>query len=172
MNLGAVQLYKHNGHYAMKIINIPYYIATRIIKKIQSGLGLNTLGARAIVLDSDNRILLVKHTYQSHWYLPGGGVKKGESAKMAIIRELEEEVGLIINDEEPCLFGIYYHTYLGVNDYPVIYIVKNYSTIPAHSREIEQMDWFDYANLPQTTSPGTQRRLNEYFSKALQSDAW
>lgn len=104
----------------MKIMNIPYYVATRVIKKIQSWLGLNTLGARAIVLNKNGQVLLVKHTYQPHWYLPGGGVNKGESAKAAVIRELKEETGLIVSSEEPLLFGIYYHTYLGVNDYPII----------------------------------------------------
>lgn len=153
-------------------MNIPFYIATRIIKKIQLWLGLNTLGARAIVLNANNQVLLVKHTYQPHWYLPGGGVKKEESPKAAVIRELQEETGLIVAPEEPVLFGIYHHTYLGVNDYPIIYIIKNYSSITAHSREIEQMNWFHYDELPETVSPGTKRRLMEYFTNELQSERW
>lgn len=156
----------------MKWRNIPFYIATRVIKKIQSWLGLNTLGARAIVLNSEDQVLLVKHTYQPHWYLPGGGVNKGESTKAAVIRELKEETGLIIPPEEPQLFGVYFSTYLGVNDYPVIYIVKNYTSVAAHSGEIEKMDWFHYDALPEMISPGTQRRLTEYFTGSLQADRW
>jgi len=156
----------------MKLINAPFYIATHIIKKLQSWLGLNTLGARAIVLNADGQVLLVKHTYQPHWYLPGGGVKKNESTKSAVIRELKEETGLIVAPKEPLLFGIYHHTYLGVNDYPVIYIIKNYSSISAHSREIEQMEWFHYDKLPAMVSPGTKRRLMEYFTNAIQADRW
>lgn len=158
----------------MKLIDTPFYIGTRIIKKIQLWLGLNTLGARAIVLNGEGQVLLVKHTYQrdSYWYLPGGGVKKEESAKAAVIRELKEETGLVVAPDEPLLFGIYHHTYLGVNDYPVIYIVKNYSSTSAQSPEIEQMGWFDYDKLPEMVSPGTKRRLMEYFTNSLQSERW
>lgn len=146
-------------------------IANRLIRKLQSLVGISTLGARAIVISSDNKILLVKHTYQSHWYIPGGGVKKGESVKAALLRELKEEVGITVLDE-PELFGIYHHRYLGVNDYPVIYIVKNYSIVQASSPEIEKIDWFDYTNLPEMTSPGTTRRLKEYFCSSAHSDKW
>ena len=33
-----------------------------------------TLGVRGVVLDSENRVFLVKHTYVSGWQLPGGVV--------------------------------------------------------------------------------------------------
>lgn len=148
-----------------------YKIVTFVIRKCQAWLGIPTLGARAIVLNSKNQVLLVKHTYQPHWYLPGGGIKKGESAKIGMQRELKEEVGLVSADE-PQLFGIYYNTYLGTHDYAIIYIVKNPSFIEANSPEIEQFDWFDYENLPQMISPGTLRRLNEYFKNSPPSDIW
>jgi len=148
-----------------------YKITNRVIRKCQSMLGMCTLGSRAIVLNSQNHVLLVKHTYEPYWYIPGGGVKKRESAKEAILRELKEEVGLTIIGE-PELFGIYYHTYLGVSDYPIIYVVKNYSIAEAHSPEIEETGWFDYKSLPEMTSPGTKRRLSEYFTNSLRSDNW
>jgi 8-oxo-dGTP pyrophosphatase MutT (NUDIX family) len=148
-----------------------YQFATRVIRKCQSLLGISTLGARAIVLNENNQVLLVKHTYQPHWYIPGGGVKKGESIKAALLRELKEEVGLVTTDD-PVLFGVYHHRYLGVNDYPIIYVVKTFTLSQALSPEIEQTGWFDYAALPDTTSPGTKRRLNEYFNHQQPSDTW
>ena len=156
----------------MKIKNIPYYLATRFVKRIQSWLGMNTLGSRAIVINAEGQVLLVKHTYQPHWYLPGGGVKKGESARAAVIRELKEEVGVIASEQDAILFGIYHHMYLGVNDYPIIYIIKNYSKHVAHSGEIEQMDWFYYDALPEMVSPGTKRRLDEYFKSTPVIEKW
>ncbi|ANN92593.1 NUDIX domain-containing protein [Legionella pneumophila serogroup 1] len=158
--------------FSMKIKNIPYYVATRVVKRIQSWLGLNTLGARAIVTNTEGHVLLVKHTYQPHWYLPGGGVKKGESTKAAVIRELHEEVGLVVAEQDVILFGIYHHKYLGVNDYPVIYIVKNFTSHVTHSGEIEQMGWFSLDALPEMVSPGTKRRLGEYFDNNPISEKW
>jgi 8-oxo-dGTP pyrophosphatase MutT (NUDIX family) len=132
---------------------------------------MSTLGARAIIINHKNQVLLVKHTYQSHWYIPGGGVKKGESIKAAIIRELKEEVGLTPL-EEPMLFGIYHYLYLKVNDYPVVYVIKKFTQIETSSNEIEDTGWFDYAALPEMTSPGTRRRLTEYFANQPPSELW
>ncbi len=46
-----------------------------------------TLGVRCIVARDDGHVLLVRHTYLPGWYLPGGGVERGESLEAAIARE-------------------------------------------------------------------------------------
>ena len=52
--------------------------------------------ARAVVLDPDDRILLVRFEFppRTVWATPGGGIEPGESPEVAIRRELEEETGL------------------------------------------------------------------------------
>ena len=69
-----------------------------------------TLGARVLVINEENQILLVKHTYVSGWHMPGGGVKLKETTKDAAVRELREETGLIAS-AEPVLFGIYHKNF-------------------------------------------------------------
>jgi 8-oxo-dGTP pyrophosphatase MutT (NUDIX family) len=51
-------------------------------------------GAKALVRHG-GEVLLVLHTYgPRRWELPGGGVKRGEDPRSALLRELEEELGL------------------------------------------------------------------------------
>ena len=50
-----------------------------------------TVGVRAVLV-REGQVLLVRHTYQDHWYLPGGGVKKGETLTEAIITALRERL--------------------------------------------------------------------------------
>ena len=51
-------------------------------------------GVHALVVTPDRKVVLVRHTYRTGWYLPSGGVKKGEQPEQAIVRELGEEIGL------------------------------------------------------------------------------
>ncbi len=67
-----------------------------------------TVGVR-LILTNDQSILLVKHTYQQHWYLPGGGVKKGETLEQTARREMAEEVGAKLGRLR--LFGVYTNFY-------------------------------------------------------------
>jgi 8-oxo-dGTP pyrophosphatase MutT (NUDIX family) len=55
--------------------------------------------ARAVLLDPDNRVLLLKvvnqRTDAAWWVTPGGGLNPGESPADGLLRELREEIGLI-----------------------------------------------------------------------------
>ena len=53
-------------------------------------------GARAVIFDPADRILLVHFTFPdlSLWATPGGGLDPGETHEQAVARELEEEAGL------------------------------------------------------------------------------
>ena len=53
-------------------------------------------GVRVIVMDEDNRMLMVcqHHEDRDIWMVPGGGIEEGESSLEAAVREVEEETGL------------------------------------------------------------------------------
>ena len=54
-----------------------------------------TFGAHALALTPERRVVLVRLRYAPGWRLPGGGRKKSEEPREAVLRELREEIGLI-----------------------------------------------------------------------------
>ena len=121
-----------------------------------------TLGVRAVVLDSDNRVFLVKHSYVSGWHLPGGGVETGETIRLALQRELAEE-GRIELAGEPILFGVYLNSHISRRDHVVLYVVRNFQQdrLPEPNREIIDCGFFETRALPPGTTLGTRLRISE-----------
>jgi 8-oxo-dGTP pyrophosphatase MutT (NUDIX family) len=64
--------------------------------------------ARAVVLDHDDRILLVRWVDGDMgvdtWLTPGGGIAEGEDAVAALRRELREETGLESYEPGPTIW--------------------------------------------------------------------
>ncbi len=52
--------------------------------------------SQLLLRDRDGRVLICQLTYKTDWDLPGGVVEVGESPRVAVIREVEEELGLSI----------------------------------------------------------------------------
>jgi ADP-ribose pyrophosphatase YjhB (NUDIX family) len=50
--------------------------------------------SQMLIRDPDQRVLLCQLTYKQDWDLPGGVVEVGESPRLAVEREVEEELGL------------------------------------------------------------------------------
>ncbi len=67
-----------------------------------------TLGVRAVVIDANDSVLLVRHGYVSGWHFPGGGVEVGETCMQALTRELEEEARVEIRGA-PVLHGLFFN---------------------------------------------------------------
>ncbi len=125
-----------------------------------------TVGVRILLIKEDE-VLLVKHTYQDFWFLPGGGVKKYETVNDAIRRELAEEIGGVVNDLK--IFNVYSNNYEGKNDYIILFVSDQFEyTNPGEGdREIEQIGMFSMDALPENISPGTSRRIQEYRSEEI-----
>jgi len=59
-----------------------------------------------IISDDDGRILLQSKTEEPGWFIPGGAVEPGEHPELALVREVEEETGLIVKPVDVALvFG-------------------------------------------------------------------
>jgi len=132
-----------------------------------------TLGVRAVVLDGDNKVFLVKHSYVSGWHLPGGGVEVGESFVDALSRELIEE-GRIALIGEPDLHGLFFNSHVSRRDHVAVYVVRQFSQdrLPEPNREIVACGFFAATELPAETTHGTRLRIAEVLDGNARIDTW
>jgi len=132
-----------------------------------------TLGVRAIVLDSENRVFLVKHSYVSGWHLPGGGVEAGETLREALQRELAEE-GLIEITGEPALHGVFLNRHVSSRDHVAVYLVRHFTQdrLPEPNSEIIACGFFDTRALPEETTLGTRLRISEVLENKPPISIW
>ena len=132
-----------------------------------------TLGVRAVVLDSDNRVFLVRHSYVTGWHLPGGGVEVGETFNDALRRELAEE-GRIELMGEPALHGVFLNSHVSRRDHVAVYLVTNFrqDRPPEPNREIVACGLFRVDMLPQETTQGTRLRISEVLEGKVPIATW
>jgi len=131
-----------------------------------------TLGVRAVVLDEAGKVLLIQHTYIKGWYLPGGGVERGETAETAVIRELQEEAGVRALSR-PRLVSAHSNEVLHPGDHVLVYRVETWEPCASDAEgEIHAVGWFDPNDLPEETTKATRRRIAEALGDAEPDVMW
>jgi 8-oxo-dGTP pyrophosphatase MutT (NUDIX family) len=132
-----------------------------------------TLGVRGVVLDGNDRVFLVKHSYVTGWHLPGGGVEVGESFVDALRRELLEE-GRIEIAGEAVLHGVFLNSHVSRRDHVAVYVVRQFrqDRPPEPNHEIVACGFFEAAALPAETTEGTRLRIAEVLEGLMPSATW
>lgn len=115
-------------------------------------------GVRALILDPDDHVLLVRFHWEGlefadgFWANPGGGVEPGETRFDAIQRELREETGLIVDALGPEIWtktAVFPMTdWDGQVDHIHLYRTERFDASPAMSRaqlvaeNIQEVRWW------------------------------
>lgn len=123
-----------------------------------------TLGVRLLLIEN-NTVLLVQHTYQKLWYMPGGRVKKWETLEQAARREAQEELGASLGDLH--LFGAFVSFFEHKSDHVTVFVCEDFTLTGETDGEIERFAFFPMDELPDDISPGCLRRIEEYQKEPL-----
>ena len=121
-----------------------------------------TVGAFAIILDSQQQVLLCHRRDMDRWNLPGGGVLDGETPWEAVVREVQEEVGLLVGVER--LLGVY--AYPPRNDLVFSFLCTVQSGEPNESDEADAVRYFALEDLPANLHLHHHLRIKDFVEQS------
>jgi ADP-ribose pyrophosphatase YjhB (NUDIX family) len=139
--------------------------------------------ARALVVDPEERILLVRFEFADRvvWATPGGGVQDGETDESAVRRELLEEAGLEGFELGPLVWTRTHHVPLGGGRWDGqterVYLVRTDRFEPApeltwdelRAEGVTAIRWWTYEELEATDALFAPRRLPSLARELLLS---
>jgi len=130
-----------------------------------------TLGCRMIIA-RDHQVCLVRVSYHKGWFLPGGGVERGETYLAAAIREAREETGVEVTRAR--LQGVYLSRFEGKIDHVAVFVAEDFSGEPrvTDPLEIEEVRYFPLDDLPGDLWSGHRRRLDEFQGVKPVTETW
>ena len=120
------------------------------------------LVAAVALIDPDGRVLLAQRPEGKHlaglWEFPGGKVQPGETPEAALIRELEEELGIDV--EASCLapFTFASHAYPDFHLLMPLYVCRKWSGIVT-AREGQRLAWVRSGRLGDYPMPPADKPL-------------
>ena len=130
------------------------------LRKYVGNQPLLLVGSAVLVLDTHNRLLMIKRSDNNKWGIPGGAMELGESTEETAKRELLEETGLEAGELK--LFGVFsgkelYYQYPSgeeVYNVSVVYLARGgYETVNFADGEHYDFQYFDLTQLPENVSP-------------------
>lgn len=139
----------------------------RALQKVRKFIWLFTgrpAGVHGVPLTAAGEVVLVKLTYARGWRLPGGGKHKAETPEEAIVRELEEEIGMTRHGSLERVFEAGVDPALGV-----LFIVRGVEYRPVRSIEIDQVRAFAPDALPGEATDRTRRWIAHVLGEQEQS---
>lgn len=108
----------------------------------------------AVIYDDQGKILLTRRPEGTHmaglWEFPGGKVEEGESCSEALIRELDEELGVSVKVGRPLTFAI--HTEPALEILLLFFSAALGTGVPV-AREGQDIAWVRPEELPRYPMP-------------------
>ncbi len=102
------------------------------------------LVAACALIDADGRVLIAERpagkSMAGLWEFPGGKIEQGERPEETLIRELKEELGIVVS--EPCLAPLTFasHVYPDFHLLMPLYVCRRWEGIP-NPQEGQRLAW-------------------------------
>jgi len=132
-----------------------------------------------IILSEDNKQILL-HVRQNTGYCDGqwdtaasGHVEADETAKEAVVRECQEEVGIRVEISDLDFAHLTHHfSESDRNYYHIYFLVKAYSGVPSIMEPDKATDlrWFDLDDLPEPMIPCRKKALEAWTNGILYTE--
>ena len=123
---------------------------------VHAGAPSYTVGAVALMRRPDGCLLLVDQRHSDGWALPGGLLRRGESAAAAVVREVREEVGIAL---DPTTLPVPHAVVTApVRRVDVAFTLDVPADVEAHEEddaEVKRLGWHAMNDLPPLSRPTT-----------------
>jgi 8-oxo-dGTP diphosphatase len=120
------------------------------------------LVAAVALIDADGRVLLAERPPGKHlagmWEFPGGKVQADETPEIALIRELDEELGISVHESCLAPFTFASYAYPEFHLLMPLYVCRKWSGIVT-SREGQRLKWVRPAQLSDYPMPPADKPL-------------
>ena len=142
------------------------------LRKFVGHAPLQMVGAATLIVDAENRLLLMKRSDSGFWGPPGGAVELGEIVETAARREVREETGLELGPLIP--FGIFsgpelFYRYPNgdeVYNVTIVYLTRDWRGNIHLNDEHTDWGWFTAKGIPEDLSPPIKPVI-EQFRKSI-----
>ena len=126
------------------------------------------VGAAVLVLDEQNRLLMLKRSDIGCWGIPGGTMEPGEVAENTAKREACEETNLEVG--EMSLFGVFsgpelYYKYPNgdeVYNVTIMYVSRDWRGQIKLNGEHTEWNWFAASDIPENVSPPIKPIIHQF----------
>ena len=128
------------------------------------------LVAACALIDADGRVLLAERpagkTMAGLWEFPGGKVEAGERPEETLIREMKEELGIVIS--EPCLAPLTFasHAYPDFHLLMPLYVCRRWEGI-VQAQEGQKLAWVRPNKLREYKMPPADEPLISHLMTLL-----
>ena len=134
----------------------------------EAGYPTPKIDVRALILDKDNKVLLIEDPKTKSWSLPGGFADVGTSPVENVVKEVIEETGLSVSVSN--LIAVYDTNKSNPENslthyYKLVYYCKRLSGNLTTSIETSSVQYFDIDQLPKlSTKRITEQQIRECFN--------